>query len=103
MPVQLMLLRSAVGLLCVAFAYFLGRSVVSKKKLARRGTAPGSWAVRVFIAGLALTWRGGFDPLAIAFVAAAVAATGIGIYLESRRKPPEDDLVKEMFPPEGDD
>lgn len=103
MPVQLMLLRSVVGLLCVAFAYFLGRSVVSKGRLQRRATAPASWAVRVFVAGLALTWRGGFDPLAIAFLTGAVMAVGIGIYLELRRKPPEDNLVKEMFPPEGED
>jgi hypothetical protein len=92
MPPQLLLLRIVVALMCIVFAYLLGRALARPPRPGKRGAGPTGWALRTLVAGAALTWRGGLDLLAgVAFGLAAVAAVG-GALLE-RRRPKEDDKI----------
>ncbi len=97
MPLRLWILRIVVGLMCVAFAHMLGRSLAARKRPARRGTGPLSWSIRTLLAAAAVTWRGGFDALATAAIALSVAAGILGFYIGQRPAPPPEDLSKQMF------
>lgn len=98
MVTRFLVLRIVLGLMCVAFAHMLGRSLAKRNRAARRGLGPGSWAVRTLLAGAAITWRAGIDALAATVYALAIAAAGAGFFLERRPPKPPEDLTKQMFP-----
>jgi hypothetical protein len=95
MPIPVELLRVALGLLCLFFAHFLGRSMVR----VRRGQKPRvlyGWIIRTAITAGAIVWRRGLDGLAIAAFTLAAASMVLGAWDEQRPKK-EDDLTKEIF------
>jgi hypothetical protein len=95
---RFLLLRLVLGLMCVVFAHFLGRSLTPKPQASRRGLGPASWALRTLLAGAAVTWRAGVDTLAAVVFALAVLSAAAGFYLETRPPKPPEDLTKQMFP-----
>jgi hypothetical protein len=95
MPIPLDALRVALGLLCLLFAHFLGRSMVR----ARRGQGPRSlygWLVRMTIAGGAILWHRGLDTIAIAVFTLSAASLVVGAWDEQRPRKQED-LSREIF------
>ena len=97
MPLSLTLLRGIVGLLCVLFAHFLGRSVQRRLWRGDRKAPLVTWVLRTAVTVVAVVWRSGLDGLSwIVFGAAAISA-GLGFYVESRPQRQEDP-TKEMFP-----
>ncbi len=87
--------------MCIGFAYFLGRSIARKGAPARRGTGTGSWVLRTALAGMAVLWRSGPDPLAIGIYAAALLSGATGFFLQRRPAGSRnEDLTKKMFPDE---
>lgn len=99
MPVPIDLLRGVLGLLCVFFAHWLGRSVAR----VRRGERPGGlfrWTVRTVLTGLAVAWRYGMDGIMIAVLIGAAASAALGAWLEWRPPEPEEDLTEQIFPRE---
>ncbi len=99
MPARFWILRIVIGLMCIGFAFFWGRSL-SRKDPARRGAGPTAWAIRTLAAAAALLWGSGIDLFAIgSYLAAGLSVAGGYV---SRPKPPtpEEDLTKQMFPDE---
>jgi hypothetical protein len=95
MPIPVDLLRIVLGLFCLFFAHFLGRSMVR----VRRGQNPRSlygWLIRLAIAGGVLLWRHGLDGIAIAVGTLSAAALVVGAWDEQRPKK-QDDLTREIF------
>ncbi len=98
MPVPLDLLRVVLGLLCVFFAHMLGRAAVEAGREGRPQRVV-SWTLRTLVTGLGVAWRHGLDAIMIATLAAAAAAAAAGVWLALRPRE-EEDLTKEIFPPE---
>ena len=88
-------LRVFLGLLCLFFAHFLGRSLVR----VRRGSSMRSlygWLLRTILAAGAILWRRGLDTVAIVIFTISAASLAIGYWDEQRPKEQED-LTKEIF------
>lgn len=98
MPARMWILRVVVGLMCVGFAYFLGRSLALPQTHGRRGTGPASWGIRTALSGGAVLWGAGIDILAIVVYALAIASGAGGYFMGKRAKEPEEDPTKQMFP-----
>lgn len=98
MVTRFLVLRIVLGLMCVAFAHLLGRSLARRGRAVRRGLGPASWALRTLLAAAAITWRAGIDGLATTVYVVAAVAGGAGFYLERRPPKPPEDLTKKMFP-----
>jgi hypothetical protein len=95
MPIPLDILRAALGLLCLLFAHFLGRSIVR----VQRGQSPRSlygWLVRTAIACGTILWHRGLDGVAIAIFTLSAVSLVLGAWDEQRPKKQED-LTKEIF------
>jgi hypothetical protein len=95
MPIPMDFLRLVLGLFCMFFAHFLGRSIIR----VRRGQNPRGlygWLIRLAIAGGVMVWRRGLDGIAIAVFTLTAASLVIGIWDEERPKKQED-LTKEIF------
>jgi len=95
MPIPLDFLRVVLGLFCLFFAHFLGRSIVR----VRRGQNVRSlygWLIRTGIAAGAILWHRGLDGISIAVLTLAAAALVVGAWDEQRPKKQED-LTKEIF------
>jgi hypothetical protein len=95
MPIPLDLLRALLGLLCLFFAHFLGRSIVRVQRGQRARSLYG-WLVRTAIAGGAILWHRGVDTLAIVVFTLMAASLVVGFWDEQRPKRHED-LTKEIF------
>lgn len=98
MPVSLNVLRVVLGILCVLFAHMLGRSVVQMRR-GGRNRAVFSWTLRTMLTGVAVAWRQGLDGITIAVLAGAAVSAAAGAWLVARPRP-EEDLSREIFPPE---
>jgi hypothetical protein len=95
MPIPVDFLRMVLGLFCLYFGHFLGRSMVR----VRRGQNPRSlygWLIRLGIAAGVLVWRHGLDGIAIAVLTLTAASLVVGAWDEQRPKKQED-LTKEIF------
>jgi len=95
MPIPFDVLRVVLGLFCLFFAHFLGRSIVR----VRRGQNPRGlygWIVRTVLASGAILWRRGLDGISIAIFTLSAASLVIGAWDEQRPKKQED-LTKEIF------
>jgi hypothetical protein len=92
-------LRGMLGILCIAFAQFFGRSYIRLNRGRERKSRTIAWALRTIVTGLAVVWRAGFDAVTIVFVSAAVLSFAAGAYFEWRPKHHEE-LDKVMFPRE---
>lgn len=96
MPIPVGFLRVLLGLFCVFFAHFLGRSMVR----VRRGQNPRGlygWLIRMAIAAGVLVWRRGLDGVAIAMLTLSAASLVVGAWEEQRPKKQEEDLTREIF------
>lgn len=98
MPLSFALLRGIVGLLCVLFAYFLGRTVHRRLWRGDRKAPLATWILRTIVTAAAVVWRSGFDGLSWTVLVAAAISGGLGFYLEWRPRHDED-ISKQMFPP----
>ena len=95
MPIPVDFLRVVLGLLCLFFAHFLGRSIIR----VRRGLPARSlygWLIRTGIAAGAILWHRGLDGVAIAALTLGAASLVVGAWDEQRPKKQED-LTKEIF------
>ncbi len=93
MPIEL--LRAVLGLFCLFFAHFLGRSIVRVRRGAPHRGLYG-WLIRFMIAAGVLLWRHGVDTMAIAVFTLSAASLVIGAWDEQRPKKQED-LTNEIF------
>ena len=100
MPAKMWIVRVVVGLMCVGFAYFLGRSLALPQTHGRKGTGPASWGIRTVLAGGAVLWGVGIDILAIAVYVLAIVSGAAGYFLGRRPKEPDKDPTQQMFPDE---
>ena len=95
MPIPVDFLRVVVGLFCLFFAHFLGRSMVR----VRRGQNPRGlygWLIRTAIAAGAILWHRGLDGVSIVAFTLAAASLVVGVWDEQRPKKRED-LTREIF------
>jgi hypothetical protein len=95
MPIPVDILRVVLGLLCLVFAHFLGRSMVRVRRGQNLRGLYG-WLIRLAIAAGVLVWRHGLDGVAIAVFTLSAAALVVGAWDEQRPKKQED-LTKEIF------
>jgi len=100
MPVRFWILKLVLGLMCVGFAHFWGRSLGRRRPPAGRYTGRTGWAVRTVVAAAALQWGPGSALLSAVFYALALASGAAGFFLARRPKEPEEDLTREIFPGE---
>jgi len=97
--VPLGLLRAALGLLCLFFAHFLGRSAVRFCQGAEPGAKTTAWVLRVALAYGAILWSGGLDILAVIILVLTALVLAVGIYVQLH-PPKEEDLSRQIFPKE---
>lgn len=91
------LVRAALALLVVFFAFTLGRAAVRTARGVQAPSRLTPWLVR-FLASLgAILWSGGLDATSIAALALGGVAGGYGAWRELRPRPPEN-FVRQMFP-----
>jgi hypothetical protein len=95
MPIPVDILRVVLGLLCLFFAHFLGRSIVRVRRGQRARSLYG-WLIRTAITAGAILWRRGLDSVAIVAFTLAAASLVMGVWDEQRPKKQED-LTKEIF------
>jgi hypothetical protein len=99
---SLLFVRGFLGVLCISFAHFLGRSLARKPE--PKGPKPQAfrWSLRTLIAAVGVMWGAGFDRLTLAFFALAIVSAAIGFYKERHltKKEPEEDLSQVIFPKE---
>jgi hypothetical protein len=95
MPIPVDFLRIVLGLLCLFFAHFLGRSIV---RVQRGSPARGlyGWLIRTAITAGAILWHRGLDGISIGALTLAAAVLVVGVWDEQRPKKRED-LTKEIF------
>jgi hypothetical protein len=96
MPFPLDFLRGVLGLLCLFFAHFLGRSIVRVRRGLQRPRNLYGWLIRALITGAAVLWNRGFDGMAIAIFTLAACSLTFGIWDEQRPKKQED-LTRQIF------
>ena len=92
-------LRGMLGVLCIAFAQFLGRSYIRLHRGRERKSRTIAWALRTIVTGVAVVWRASFDAVTIVVVVGAILSFAAGAYFEWRPKHQEE-LDKIMFPQE---
>jgi hypothetical protein len=95
MPIPVEILRGVLGLLCLLFAHFLGRSMVRVWRGMRARGLYG-WVIRFAITAGAILWRHGQDGLTIVAFTLSAASLVVGIWDEQRPKKQED-LTREIF------
>ena len=97
MPVSLEFLRGVLGLIGIGCAYMLGRSAAAVRKGWQKKSRLYGWIFRTSACIVAMAIRHPVDIAAIAVVALAAAACGLGYWNTSREEPPED-LTHTIFP-----
>jgi uncharacterized membrane protein YoaK (UPF0700 family) len=83
-PIQL--LRVALGILAVFFAYALGRVAARLHRQNQPYSKALTWVLRVAVCVLAVLWRRGLDAISIATLALVAVAFGAGVFVEQRPK-----------------
>ncbi len=96
MPIPLDILRVVLGLFCIFFAHYLGRSIVRLRRGLQRPRHLYGWLIRTLITAGAILWRRGFDAISIGAFVLAAASLALGIWDEQRPKKQED-LTKQIF------
>ena len=93
------LLRAAIGLLAIFFAYYLGRSAAALHRRREVRSSTIIWALRATVCVAGVLWGYGLDALARVVLALALVSLGAGVRAQLR--PPKDPgLVRQMFPEE---
>jgi len=96
MSVPLDALRCLLGMLCLFFAHFLGRSIVRVRCGQQRARSVYGWLIRAVVTAGAILWHRGLDSISIAALTLAAAALAAGVWDEQRPKKQED-LTKQIF------
>jgi hypothetical protein len=96
MPIPVDFLRSILGLLCVFFAHFLGRSVVRVRRGLQRPRHLYGWLLRTLVTLVFVFWHRGWDGISIAVLTLVTVTLVLGIWDEHRPKEQED-LTKQIF------
>jgi uncharacterized membrane protein YoaK (UPF0700 family) len=81
-PTQL--LRAALGILAVFFAYVLGRVAARLHRQNQPYSKALTWVLRVAVCVLAVFWRRGLDATSIATLALVAVGFGAGVFVEQR-------------------
>jgi hypothetical protein len=97
MPVSIEFLRGVVGVLCVLFAHFAGRTAVAVQKGRLKLPRLYAWVIRATLCGVAVSLRHPTDAIDVGVWLLSLAAFGAGWWDASREKPTED-LTQEIFP-----
>ena len=96
MPIPLDMLRGILGLLCLFFAHFLGRSILRVSRGQQRSRHLVGWLLRTLICVGGVLWNRGVDTMAIVIFTLAAASLVIGAWDEQRPKKQED-LTRQIF------
>lgn len=97
MPVSIEFLRGVLGVLCVLFAHFAGRTAVAVKKGRQKLPKLYAWVIRAALCGIAISLRHPTDAIDVGVWLLSLAAFGSGWWDASREKKTED-LTHEIFP-----
>ena len=89
-------LRGVLGILCLFFAYMMGRSMAAVRLGRERRSRLYSWVFRTVLCAIFLVFRHDVDLIAIGVWVLAAAAFTAGLWTTSHAKPPED-LTSEIF------
>ena len=87
-PIQL--LRVALGILAVAFAFALGRVGVRLHRNGQPFAKALTWVLRITLCVFAVFWRWGFDATSIATLALVAAGLALGAFMERRPRHDEE-------------
>jgi uncharacterized membrane protein len=96
MPIPLDMLRIVLGVLCLFFAHFLGRSIVRVRRGQQRSRHVVGWLLRTLITVGGVLWNRGVDTIAIVIFTLSASSLVIGAWDEQRPKKQED-LTRQMF------
>jgi hypothetical protein len=94
-PIEFM--RGVVGLLCLFFGYMGGRAAAAVAKRLQPASRLFTWILRMVVASALLVFRTPIDTLVIGVWTTEMALFGLGYWLVTNQKPPED-LTHEIFP-----
>jgi len=97
MPISLDFLRGVLGVLCVFFGHFAGRSAAGVKKGTQKLPRFYGWVIRTAACAIAVSLRFQVDWIDIAVWVLCAAAFALGWWDGFREKKPED-LTHQMFP-----
>lgn len=98
MPGSILVVRLILSVLAAGFALQLGQNYMRLRRGRAKLSSSMAWAFRTVVALAGVLWLSRRDAVAIAAVCAAVAAAGVGAYLEWRPKHEDEDLTDVMFP-----
>jgi hypothetical protein len=87
-PIQL--LRVALAMLAVAFAFALGRVGVRLYRTGQPFTKALTWVLRITLCVFAVFWRRGFDATSIVTLALVAAGLALGAFMEQRPRHDEE-------------
>jgi hypothetical protein len=96
-PVSIEFLRGVLGVLCVLFAHFAGRTARGVKQGRQKLPKLYAWIIRAAACGIAISLRHPTDVIDVAVWLLSLAAFASGWWDASREKPTED-LTHEIFP-----
>jgi len=96
-PVSIEFLRGVLGVLCVLFAHFAGRTAVAVHKGRQKVSKLYAWILRAAACGIAISLRHPTDVIDVAVWLLSLAAFASGWWDASRQKSAED-LTHEIFP-----
>ncbi len=89
-PVPLQLLRAALCLLAVFFAFLLGRAGTRFHRLGLPLTKALTWVLRLSVTILGVLWSGGLDVLGLLVLVLAAAGLLLGIWVERHPRKAEE-------------
>jgi surface polysaccharide O-acyltransferase-like enzyme len=84
------LVRAALAILAVAFAFALGRVGVRLHRNKQPYAKAGTWVLRITLCVFAVFWRWGFDATSIATLALVSAGLALGAFMEQRPRHDEE-------------
>ena len=96
MPAALTPLRVLLGVLCVFFAYYLGRSIGARLEGRTSIGRLMHWLLRVTVTAFGVAW-GGLDRWAVLTLCLAALSAGLGFYAQ-QRPTRRDDPETRIFP-----
>ena len=97
MPVSMEFLRGVLGLIGIACAYMLGRSLAAVRRGWQKPTRVYGWIIRAVLCLVAITLRYGIDTTALIIWLFAAVAFAVALWGASREKQQED-LTHTIFP-----
>jgi hypothetical protein len=96
-PISFEFLRGVVGVLCILFAFMIGRTAVGLRKGQQKPRRLYAWIVRCGACAAAVAIRHPLDLMGIGVWVVSLAALGLGWWGASREKT-EEDLTHQIFP-----